>query len=75
MDLFHKTLEGPNAFPHGLYWMSLKGRKPLPAVLNLLEQARSRGIKAELVEIETFDALMARIWSNPPRNRQALLRK
>ncbi|MAM94755.1 SIR2 family protein [Parvibaculum sp.] len=61
-----KVLKGPNPFPHGLFWTTMKGRKPLKAVQDLLAQAKSRGVKAELVEIETFDSLMSRVWRQLP---------
>ena len=37
MQLLHCVLDGPNPFPHGLYWTTLKGRNPLPAVTALFE--------------------------------------
>ncbi|MFB9952719.1 SIR2 family protein [Rhizobium puerariae] len=64
MSLLLKVLETPTPFPHGLYWTGLKGSAPHPAVESLLTQARNAGVKAEFVEIETFDALMSRIWRN-----------
>jgi hypothetical protein len=64
MELFHKVLATPNAFPHGLFWTGLKGSTPLPAVSELLDQARKKGITANLVPIETFDALLLRLWRN-----------
>ncbi|MBB2811627.1 UNVERIFIED_ORG: hypothetical protein GGD44_004785 [Rhizobium esperanzae] len=64
MSLLTSVLATPTPFPHGLYWTGLKGSSPHPAVDSLLAQARSRGAKAEFVEIETFDALMSRIWRN-----------
>ena len=67
MELFQQALAGPNPFPHGLYWTSLKGRPPLPSVAELLRQAKSKRVHAELVEIETFDALMARVWKQIPQ--------
>jgi hypothetical protein len=62
MSLFEDALSGTNPFPHGLFWTTLKGRKPLKHVEELLNKARAKGVKAELVEIETFDSLMSRLW-------------
>jgi len=42
----------------------MKGSHVLSAVSSLLEQARTRGGTAEFIEIETFDALMLRLWRN-----------
>jgi hypothetical protein len=66
MRLLESALEGPNPFPHGLYWTGLKGRQPLPAVTELLGKARAKGLRAEWVEIETFDSLLARLWKQMP---------
>ena len=64
MSLFSAALETSNPFPHGLYWMNLKGSNPNPSVIGLLEAARIKGVTAELVEIETFDSIMLRLWRN-----------
>ena len=64
MDLFRSVLETHNPFPHGLFWTDIKGFPVLPAVDELLEEARGRGVTAEYVPIETFDALLLRIWRN-----------
>lgn len=45
------ALDGENPFPHGIFWLTMKGRKPLPEVEALLTQASAKGVQAELVEI------------------------
>jgi hypothetical protein len=64
MELFHRVLATANPFPHGLFWTGLKGSTPLPVVLELLEAARKKNVTAHLVPIETFDALLLRLWRN-----------
>ncbi|GAK34618.1 hypothetical protein AQ1_02517 [alpha proteobacterium Q-1] len=64
MALFRQALETSNPFPHGLYWTGLKGGAVHPAVTDLLAAAQKKGVTAEFVEIETFDALMLRLWRN-----------
>lgn len=64
MALFRNSLDSNNPFPHGLYWMGIKGSPVHPSVKELLELAQSKGIQAAYVEIETFDALMLRLWRN-----------
>jgi hypothetical protein len=64
VDLFLKALDQPNPFPHGLYWTHIKGSEPIAAVTSLLATAKAKGIKAEAVEIETFDSLLLRVWRN-----------
>lgn len=67
MSLLSRALDAPNPFPHGLYWTGLKGSSPHPTVEALLAKALTAGAKAEFVEIETFDAMMSRIWRSIDR--------
>jgi hypothetical protein len=64
MDLFRGVLETNNPFPHGLFWAGIKGSAVRPAVEDLLQQARTKGVNAHYVPIETFDALLLRLWRN-----------
>lgn len=64
MELFHSALASPNPFPHGLFWTGMKGSSPLGSVQALLDAANSKGVRAEYVPIETFDALLSRLWRN-----------
>jgi NAD-dependent SIR2 family protein deacetylase len=54
MQIFNTALEQPSSFPSGLFWFIRHGSKPLDKVSALIEKANSKGIQAELVEIETF---------------------
>jgi SIR2-like domain len=64
MTLFREAIDAPNAFPHGFYWTGINGAPVAPAVEELLSAAHAKGVKAAYVTIETFDALMLRIWRN-----------
>jgi hypothetical protein len=78
MALFHKALESHNPFPHGLFWTGIKGSAILASVSELLSQARAKGVNAHYVPIETFDALLLRLWRNiesKPENLDAEVRK
>jgi hypothetical protein len=78
MNLFRNVLATSNPFPHGLFWTGLKGSQPSPAVDELLDQARAKGIEASFVPIETFDALLLRLWRNTsdkPDKMDAQVRK
>lgn len=66
MDALTAALKGENPFPHGLYWLTMKGRPVLPSVEAFLAAAEDKGVQAELVEIETFDSLLARLWKQIP---------
>lgn len=75
MALFREALDGQNPFPHGLYWTGIKGSAAPKEVEDLLESSRSKGVTAQYVEIETFDALMLRLWRNTPNKRVDLDKK
>ena len=64
MKLLRSVLEDCNAFPHGLFWTGLKGSPIPPAVDELLQHAQAKGVNARYVQIETFDAMMLRLWRN-----------
>ena len=72
MRLFHRVLDSPNPFPHGLYWTVMKGSRTSPAVSRLLDQASSQGVDAGVVETQTFDSFMLHLWRNI-QNRPAAL--
>lgn len=64
MQLFRSALASPNPFPHGLFWTGIKG-VPVPSrVQDLLTHATERGVNAHYVPLETYDALMLRLWRN-----------
>jgi len=75
MALFLEAIDAPNAFPHGFYWTGIKGVPVAPPVEELLIAARAKGVKAAYVAIETFDALMLRIWRNLPGKSPELDKK
>lgn len=64
MAAFRVVLAGSNPFPHGLFWTGMKGAPVPTPVAALLEDARGSGVTAEYVEIETFDAVLLRLWRN-----------
>src|SRR5690606_33477126 len=72
MNLFREVLRDRNPFPHGLYWLGIKG-SPIPEVIDgLLREARDAGVVAEYVEIETYDAIMLRLWRSLPDKKPGL---
>jgi SIR2-like domain len=64
MALLNQALEQPNAFAAGLFWTAIRGARILPAVADLIAEAQARAIRVGIVEIETFDTLMLRLWRN-----------
>lgn len=64
MALLRETLEQPNPFPGGLFWTDVKGVRVLPAVAELIESAKAKGVHSAIVEIDTYDTFMLRLWRN-----------
>ena len=75
MALIREAIDAANAFPHGFYWTGIEGMPVAPPVEELLIAARAKGVKAAYVAIETFDALMLRIWRNLPGKSSELDKK
>lgn len=78
MTLLETALQTPNPFPYGLFWTKLKNSEPLPIVRKLIAAARDRGVSTDIVDIETFDSMMSRIWrqiENPDPLIDAKVRK
>lgn len=72
MDLFDEALNVTNAFPHGLYWTTLKKGSVHPRVQNLIQSAQEKGISSNIVEVDNFDSLMTRLWRNLPKRKADL---
>lgn len=66
MALFREAISNPNPFPHGLFWLKLKRSQPIDAVSALINDSKAAGIRADFVDIETFDTAMLRLWRNLP---------
>jgi hypothetical protein len=58
MKALEEAVTQPNAFPGGLFWISKSGWPIYRRVEELLTRAEGIGIKAYLIETETFDELM-----------------
>ena len=71
MELFRSAFAESNPFPHGLYWTGMSAN-PIQVVSALLDEAKMKGIRAEYVQIETFDLLLSRIWRNIDGRPRAL---
>jgi hypothetical protein len=55
MDTVEMTLNEPNAFPRGLFWLHRGDDAPLSRVADLLSRASTAGVEASLVRVENFD--------------------
>lgn len=58
MNALEEALDQSSAFPAGLFWISKSGSSVYRRVVELLARAESIGVKAYLIETETFDELM-----------------
>lgn len=67
---FEKAIENNNAFPKGLFWMVSVHGHVFQRVLTLIEKAKKKGINAHIIETDTFDYLMGRIWKTIGNNEQ-----
>lgn len=72
MTLLRSALSTSNPFPHGLFWTVMKGATILPVVQQLIDEARQKGVEAAIIEVETFDAFMLRLWRNLENKDAAL---
>jgi hypothetical protein len=72
MDMLRAVLDTTNPYPHGVFWTSLKGSPPPPAVETFISAARERNVDAHIVPVETYDALMLRLWRNTPNKEPGL---
>lgn len=58
MDALFDGIEEGRGFPFGLFWFHRADNAVLPRVGDLIDSAKSKGIQAEIVEVETFDEVM-----------------
>jgi len=66
MKMMTSALNQSNAFPHGLFWTVSGHGNLMPSVETLIETARAKGIRAQIVEAGTFDTMLSRIWRSEP---------
>ncbi|MGY1408139.1 SIR2 family NAD-dependent protein deacylase [Luteimonas sp. A611] len=62
MAMFREAIEQNNSFPHGLYWTVPRISLAEAPVRELMDYARSKGVKGGIVETGTFDEMLAKIW-------------
>ena len=72
MSMLKHSLEQPNPLPLGLWWAVPRTRSAASPVVNFIQAARDKGVRAHIVEIGTFDVMMYKIWRQIPDKPQAL---
>lgn len=75
MQLFRDALSQSNPFPGGLYWCVTRAEDVAPSVVELIKEARSKGVTAGFVEAGTFDILLMRLWQQLPDRPDNLNKK
>ena len=72
MTMFRQAIDQNNAFPHGLFWTVPRIKGVSDSVIELIDYARQKGIRAHLVETGTFDEMLSKIWRQLKDKPQAL---
>lgn len=62
MSTLSDALSTSDPYPHGLFWFVRSGDALHPAVLSLLEAARTKKCQAGYIEVGSFDELMADLF-------------
>ena len=72
MTMFRQAIDQNNAFSHGLFWTVPRIEGVSDSVIELINYARQKGIRAHLVETGTFDEMLSKIWRQLKDKPQAL---
>lgn len=72
MDALEEALADGHGYPKGLYWFIRRDSAPYARVTALIERARSAGVEAALVNLESFDELLADVTRYLPRTSALL---
>lgn len=72
MEMLNSAVDAGNPFPKGLFWAVPPHANIAEDVNALIAKAQAKGIKAAIVEIDTFDSLLSRIWLLMPNRSQKL---
>ena len=59
MDALLEAAKAPDSFPQGFFWFQREDSPCSPLVQELMNQLKSNGSQAELIEVDTFDELMS----------------
>lgn len=59
MDALEEGIDNGNGYPSGLFWFQRSDSPCLPRVTDLISRATARGIRANIISVETFDELLS----------------
>jgi tetratricopeptide (TPR) repeat protein len=63
MTALERAADSTRPFQNGLFWFRRNGSAVIPQVAKLLEKAKSKGVEAATVSIDSFESLMAGVTS------------
>lgn len=66
MTALEEGIASGKGFPGGIFWFHKRGSALLPRVTEFIGKAKAAGIGAHIIEVETFDELMADILGQVP---------
>jgi hypothetical protein len=75
MSMFREAINQNNAFPQGLFWTAPRVARIASNVCELIEYARSKGIRCGLVQTGTFDEMLSKLWRQTENKPTALHEK
>ena len=75
MEMFKKAIRLHNAFPSGLFWTITDQGSVLQSVSAMIEEARTLGINAHIIETGTFDIMLSKIWRSSPEKPDNLVQR
>lgn len=62
MAMLRQAVDQNNSFPHGLYWAVPRKSAVEARVHDFMAYASNKGVSGGIVEVGTFDEMLARIW-------------
>ncbi len=66
VEALEEAINGGQGYPSGLFWFHRHDSPPVARVAQLIDRARGGGIDAHVIEVETFDELLADIMRLVP---------
>jgi hypothetical protein len=66
IDSLDAAIDSGRGYPSGLFWFHRPETDCLPHVVQLMNKAAGAGVEAHVIEVETFDELMADVLSQLP---------
>ena len=72
MAMFRSALEQSNPFPQGLFWTTTSLTTVSDKVRNLIDYARDKNVRSEIIETGTFDIMLSKIWRQIPSRSNKL---